>query len=259
MSKKGFTLIELLVVIAIIALLLSILMPALQIAKRKAQGVVCLANQNTLSKCWYLYTSDNDSRVPGPDTPLAPGPNSHWACAPQTEAGVSRAGNANLEEMFVGIKRGVLYPYVENHKVYHCPGDKRSSKPAKNAAGLGGYRTYSMPGSLVSGYGIAPIMKQTQIASPDSMYVFIEEADGRGYNINSWIISTTSQTWIDPIAIWHGKSSTFCFADGHAESHKWVGKGTIGMAENQSIGYVPVSAKDIEDFLFMQKGYPKKR
>ena len=64
MSKpRGFTLIELLVVIAIIAMLLSILMPALNIAKRKAQGVVCLANLNGLSKGWYIYSIDNDGRI----------------------------------------------------------------------------------------------------------------------------------------------------------------------------------------------------
>ena len=42
--KQGFTLIELLVVISIIALLLSILMPALQKIKEQARAVICTAN-----------------------------------------------------------------------------------------------------------------------------------------------------------------------------------------------------------------------
>jgi prepilin-type N-terminal cleavage/methylation domain-containing protein/prepilin-type processing-associated H-X9-DG protein len=256
MSKKGFTLIELLVVIAIIALLLSILMPSLNLAKRKAQAIVCLTNQNTLCKSWYMYTMDNNSRIPDSDTPVDPIPNSSWACSPQTEAGVDKAGDANLEEMIVGIKRGVLYPFVESTKVYHCGGDKRSSKPALRASGIGGYRSYSMPGSLrVTGF----IKKQTQIVSPDSMYVFVEEVDGRGYNVNAWEISTTSEQWVDPISIWHGNSSTLGYADGHGESHKWYGKGTVDMAEKQTFFYTPSSLKDIEDFLFMQRGYPKKR
>jgi len=254
MNRKGFTLIELLVVIAIIALLLAILMPALKIAKRKAQGVICLTNLNTLSKSWFMYTMDNGSRVPSPDTPLDPSLRYSWACVPQTEAGVNKHSGSDLDEKIVGIKRGVLYPYVESPKVYHCPGDKRSSKPALKANGLGGYRSYSMPGSMTN-----PIKKQTQIVSPDSMYVFIEEMDGRGYNINSWVIYTTKQQWIDPISIWHGNSSTLGFVDGHAESHKWYGKGTIEMAEKQTFWYVPVSAEDIKDFLFMQRGYPHKR
>ena len=57
--KTGFTLIELLVVIAIIALLLSILMPALRLAKKKAKQVVCQSNLKQWGYAMYLYTNDN--------------------------------------------------------------------------------------------------------------------------------------------------------------------------------------------------------
>lgn len=49
-KEKGFTLIELLVVIAIIALLMAIIIPALNIAKQQAQGIVCLANVRGLAQ-----------------------------------------------------------------------------------------------------------------------------------------------------------------------------------------------------------------
>ena len=71
MKYKGFTLIELLVVISIIALLLAILMPSLGIVKKKAQGVVCLANLDNMSKAWYLYSTENSDKLVGGSTPAS--------------------------------------------------------------------------------------------------------------------------------------------------------------------------------------------
>jgi prepilin-type N-terminal cleavage/methylation domain-containing protein len=57
-NSKGFTLIELLVVIAIIALLLSILMPALGRVKKQAQSIVCRTNVKQTLLGLYLYAED---------------------------------------------------------------------------------------------------------------------------------------------------------------------------------------------------------
>jgi len=62
--KPGFTLIELLVVISIIALLMSILMPALSLVKKQAQSVACMSRLKSWSLIYKLYTDDYQGSFP---------------------------------------------------------------------------------------------------------------------------------------------------------------------------------------------------
>ncbi len=59
-KKRAFTLVELLVVIAIIALLMSILMPALARVREQAKAVLCQSNLRQMGAAFDMYTSDND-------------------------------------------------------------------------------------------------------------------------------------------------------------------------------------------------------
>jgi prepilin-type N-terminal cleavage/methylation domain-containing protein len=74
-KRTGFTLIELLVVIAIIALLLSIVMPALKRAKKQAQAIICRSNLRQWGMIFALYAQDNEELFPQsvPQNPPVPG------------------------------------------------------------------------------------------------------------------------------------------------------------------------------------------
>ena len=138
MRKKAFTLIELLVVIAIIAILMSILMPSLHVAREQARSVQCRGNIRTLTLGWLMYKDENDGearRRPSAGSATAEGA---WVQIPPD------AVNSTVEQKKEYIKRGALWPYVKKVEVYRCPSDRRQNNPYHKYA----YRTYSIAGGM---------------------------------------------------------------------------------------------------------------
>ena len=225
LRTKAFTLIELLVVIAIIALLLSVIVPALNLAKRKAASAVCLANVRNLSLAWYSYQEANDGEIVNPNTTNidsngSTGTYPGWVINPFRIDGddyVPQTDPVTDEDEIRGIEKGALYTYLEDPDVYHCPADNQ--RKSINGDGSKIFRTYSSP----QAFNI--VRKFLGITQPGLRINFVEEHEGRNWNQGSWnfynMAADGFNEWRDPVGKNHGDSGVLGFCDGHAEVHKW--------------------------------------
>ena len=269
-KTNGFTLIELLVVISIIALLLSILMPGLQLAKAKAKNLLCATNLKGIVTAWHMYSGDNGEKLCGPGTRYDPtgGPanKDDWVWAPtveDTDYSVSwpysppQATQAEREE---GLKRGALWPYLETVDVFHCQSDKSRG---------GNFRSYSMPDFMgmeddaifyTSKY--KRYQNQGHIVNPAGKMVLLEENDPRGFLAGSFVIEPVENSWADPLTVWHGGASSFAFADGHADFKKWDPETVEYFTNVDEAGFLtgdraPTTDGGIDDITWMQKGWSR--
>jgi len=233
-GKRAFTLIELLVVIAVIAILMAILMPALRAAKELARGSNCLANQRSLVLAYTMYADDNDSRIVRGHVDMSNLNTPMWVLPPLDAGGTYVTGTPSLEDRLRGIRRGALYPYINDPAMYHCPGDNRYQSGYPEHQRM--YRSYVIPDILSAAnkgfhswtearYKYFP-KRLEEISQAGFKYLFVESEfqnpsfnyDHGGWSFAPWI----DTRWIDELGTFHTKSATFGFADGHAEKHKWV-------------------------------------
>jgi prepilin-type N-terminal cleavage/methylation domain-containing protein/prepilin-type processing-associated H-X9-DG protein len=228
-SKKniaGFTLVELLVVIAIIALLMAVLLPALNRARTQAKRIVCLSNMRQIVLAWMTYADNFDSKlVNGGQAPWNFAAETYW-CTPNNTPPYDWDLTLPYQQRIDLLKRGALYRFVANIKLYRCQeGDKNT------------HRTYVMPTSMnaawttdghteVAGYPINKVAKRLgQIKKSKERVVFFEE---RAVSPDAFEFPYDMATGLCDIAnVMHGDGGNFGFADGHAEYHKYECSATI--------------------------------
>src|SRR3954470_8386075 len=196
--QMAFTLIELLVVIAIIAILASLLLPALARAKDKAKSVACLSDVKQWLFALWMYEDDNEDYFPYEGNPgnISGGLNLNaWYN--------SAAGYAGLPKLMDLYAQGTP-PVPGSKNIFTCPSSIK--KPAPNPPTVtGAYFMYGFNNRLDPD-GPAQY-KRTEVLRPTETVTFTENSEG--------VFPSTSGVYT---LARHGMRANLGFVDGHASA-----------------------------------------
>jgi len=240
-ARSGFTLIELLVVIAIIAILASLLLPALAKAKNEAQKTQCLSNAKQLLLAWTLYAGDDNNILINNHSPGNGTCGAYAWVEPGSKLGIGTWNGSAREEaaaaaqtnywalQYNGAGTGLLWPYNKSAGIYKCPSD-RSTDDKFNVPRD---RSYAMScgmnwkeDNLDSVPTNGSFFKSTQINNPgpSQASVFIDVSENSIDNNEFPCVATNASTffyWKVPTNR-HNNGGVLSFADGHVEYWRWV-------------------------------------
>lgn len=232
--SRGFTLIELLVVISVIAILASLLLPALSKAKGAAHKAYCINNQRQLNIAWLLYADDHGRMVPnGYVESETLGLQKPWVSAgTHVERFMHTNSQLLINPSYSAFAQG---GYVGSANTYKCPADrKRTFFQGTNYMGV---RSYSLnaffgwvfPSAVNYGSGYHGYNKPSHLAGikASEVFTFIDvNSDSICYSGFITKMGNSKQFFHVP-GSYHNGQGAAAFVDGHVEILKWKDQRTI--------------------------------
>ena len=229
-NPRAFTLIELLVVVAIIALLVSILVPALSQARESANKTLCATNSHGLALANYLYANDHDGFfVPGAS-------DMNWS-----SPGLFRwhGYRSTLNDPFDPSK-GPLSPYFQDGQMKECPSFRdfvqEGSSAFESGGGGYGYNNDYVGSRSRWGGDMTSGARDTEIPGLINTVMFTDAAMAMAdagveylieytfvqapYFLNGQQVMPEWGTPIPSIHFRHGGQANIAWGDGHVDSRE---------------------------------------